>query len=265
MAKMRSPNYPAIGLSEAVNRVRALWSKEKRTPVDAAVAAEAIGYSGLSGPSRTALASMKKYGLVDSDDRTVRVSDRALQILHPANEELELTALQEAALGPELFRQLFESQRDASDIALKSYLINKLGFSEVGSRQLIKAFRDTIAFSKLDKPDSYPSAAMLAEDHTQAPVYDDDDGRLVKDLQRHPSSGRPESRNNERFTTHQTYSWPLSPGVTGEVRIIGDEPKPQHLRAIRSYLELAERLMKAEGPAESEPKSQLQLGEGGKT
>ncbi|HLX83151.1 MAG TPA: hypothetical protein VKR59_04605 [Terriglobales bacterium] len=258
MAKMRSPNYPAVGLSEAVNRVRALWSKEKRTPVDAAVAAEAIGYSGLSGPSRTALASMKKYGLVDSDDRTVRVSDRALQILHPASEEEELTALQMAALSPELFRQLFESQRDASDVALKSYLINKLGFSEVGARQLIKAFRDTMTFAKLDKPNSYPSQAMLAEDHTQAPVYDDDD-HMLKDFQR---NARPDARNNRQFTTHQTYSWPLSPGVTGEVRIIGDAPKPQHLRAIRSYLELAEKLMKTEEPAESE--KPLQLGEGGK-
>jgi hypothetical protein len=252
MAKMRSPNYPAIGLGEAVNRVRALWSKEKRTPVDAAVAAEAIGYSGLSGPSRTVLSSMKKYGLVDSDDRTVRVSDVALQIIHPANEDEELTALQGAALSPELFRQLFESHRDASDVALRSYLINKLGFSEVGARQLVKAFRDTLAFAKLDKPNSYPSQAMLAEDHTQATDYDDDDPTTPRYFQPQPAPSRIDTRNKQQPNTQQTYSWPLSPGVRGEVRIIGDEPKPQHLRAIRSYLELAEKLMVAEQPAKPE-------------
>src|ERR1700676_1385609 len=106
MSIQRSPNYPALGLRDAIQRVRALWNKEKRTAVPADVAAKAIGYNGLSGPSRTAIAAMKKYGLVDSDDNTVKVSELAVRILVPANMDQELEALREAALKPELFRQL---------------------------------------------------------------------------------------------------------------------------------------------------------------
>jgi hypothetical protein len=247
MAKMRSPNYPAVGLGECLQRVRSLWAKEKKTAVDAAVAAAAIGYSGLSGPSRTALSSMKKYGLVDSDDRTVRVSDLALKIIHPASEQEELTALQEAALSPELFRQLFETHRDASDAALWSYLINKLGFSVVGAKQLVKAFRDTMIVSKLDMSERFLSQAMLGEDQYEA---SDNEQFVLTSKTRTPReirSIRVGQEDKRQQIPHQTFSWPLSPGVTGEVRIIGDEPKAQHLRAICRYLQLAEQLMEGHG------------------
>jgi hypothetical protein len=244
MAKMRSPNYPAISLGVAVQRVRALWSKEKKTSVGAAVAAEAIGYSGLSGPSRTVLSSMKKYGLVDSDERNVCVSNVALRIIHPASEEEHLAALQEAALSPELFRQLFESHRDASDLALKSYLINKLEFSEVGAVQLVKAFRDTLTFAKLDKPNSYPSAAMEADDDEQSSAIERVNNITPVEFRRHTAPDGGEQRYISFKNTQQTFSWPLAPGVTGEVRILGDAPKPQYLEAIRGYLELAKQLLK---------------------
>lgn len=243
MAKMRSPNYPAMGLSDALQRVRALWAKEKRTPVSPAVAAEAIGYRGLSGPSRTALASMKKYGLVDNDDRSIRVSDLALSIMHPSDAETGLAAVQQAALNPELFRQMFEKLRDASDGALKSYLITKLEFSEVGARQLIRAYRDTLAVAKLDGPASYPSQAMAELDHSEIPYNEALDFLPVVHMAHRTLDHKMGSGDKQQKTTQQTYSWPLSPGVMGEVRIIGAEATLEHLEAIREYLAIAERMM----------------------
>jgi len=217
--------------------------------VGAEVAAKAIGYGGLNGPSRTSLASMKKYGLIDSDDKTVRVSDLALRILHPANEREAESAVREAALKPELFMDLFHTHRDASDGALRSHLITKLGFSEVGAGQLIKAFRDSMSVAGLDKPESFPSEALQALDNAQA--YDGHrvDYAPVVDSPRQPAPAFGEVRYLTDWNTPQTFSWPLAPGVTGEVRILGDAPKPQYLEAIRGYLELAKKLLKEDDGA----------------
>jgi hypothetical protein len=247
MAKMRSPNYPAVGLSESLERVRRLWTKEKRTRVDYAVAAEAIGYSGVSGPSRTMLASMKKYGLVDSDDKTVRVSDLALRILHPASDYEGLSALQEAALNPDLFRQAFESLKEGSDGALKSHLINRLGFSEVGSKQFIKAYRDTIVTAKLDQP--LDSAAMQAGDEAS----DSTSGngiyyQPITETSQQASARTAAQKDKHRIGNYQAFAWPLAAGVTGEVRIVGGEATPQLLRAIGRYIQLAADVLEGKEP-----------------
>ena len=156
MAKMRSPNYPSISLRESYQRVKQLWQKEKKTAVPADVAAKAIGYAGLSGPSRAALSALKKFGLVDSDDRTVRVSELALRMIHPASDTEEIKAFQQAAFKPELFQQIYTTMHEASDDALRSYLITKLDFSEAGAGQFIKTYRDTLEVARLGEPDSKP-------------------------------------------------------------------------------------------------------------
>jgi hypothetical protein len=245
MAKMRSPNYPAVGLSECLERVRRLWAMEKKTPVNYAVAAEAIGYGGLSGPSRTVLASMKKYGLVDSDDKTVRVSDLALRILHPAGEHEQLSALQEAALKPDLFRQLFDTMKDASNGALKSHLITKLSFSEVGARQLIKSYRDTIEISKLDQTLAYPDVEA-GQDPSDSTAGNGAYYQPITETSQQASARMLASKDKTTKPNSQAFAWPLAVGVTGEVRIVGGEATPQLLRAIGRYIELAADVLEAQ-------------------
>jgi hypothetical protein len=243
MAKMRSPNYPAVSLTEAIQRVRALWTKEKRTAVPADVAAKAIGYSGLSGPSRSTLGALKKYGLVDSDDRTVCVSDLALRILHPANEGEQLQATQQAALLPELFASLHGTYTQASDDALRSYLITKLDFSESGARQVIKTFRETIALAKLDTSEYSPSRNSVGEDRKR--VNQPIEYNMV--TSKHENAiGQPP--NDQQATTHlsldvkpaKTWRWPLSDEVDAEVKITGGEVRPEYFDALRQYLDIAQ-------------------------
>jgi hypothetical protein len=242
MAKMRSPNYPAVSLTEAIQRVRALWTKEKRTAVPADVAAKAIGYSGLSGPSRSTLGAMKKYGLVDSDDKTVCVSDLALRILHPANEGEQLQATQQAALLPELFASLHGSYAQASDDALRSYLITKLDFSESGARQVIKTFRETISLAKLDNSEYIPPRGGAMEDKSNMNQATDSSRFTSKQgaipgktplmdgvYPNVPPNAKPE----------KTWRWPLSDEVDAEVRITGGEVRPEYFDALRKYLDLA--------------------------
>jgi hypothetical protein len=183
---------------------------------------------------------MKKYGLVDSDDKTVRVSDLALRMLHPANEQENLKALQEAALKPELFAQLYSTRQDASDDAIRSFLITRLDFSEAGARQVIKAYRDTMELAQLDRPGTEP-LAQTAEDLMQT---EDNMQLSVK-----PAPGRvpstPEPTNiASNHQPSQTLSVPVGPDVFAEVRIRGGELRAEHLEALREYLSLAQRWAK---------------------
>jgi hypothetical protein len=43
----------------------------------------------------------------------------------------------------------------------------------------------------------------------------------------------------------QTYSWPLTQGVSAEVSIAGGNPQPEYFDSLRQYLALSERLVKS--------------------
>ena len=105
----RSPNYPALGLSEALEKVKAVFQKEHSTEVAPEVMVGHFGYGGLNGPARTTLSALKKYALISEGKTGLRVSDLAMKILHPENEDERQAALREAAMRPELFRQLAEN------------------------------------------------------------------------------------------------------------------------------------------------------------
>src|SRR2546422_815009 len=123
MAKMRSPNYPATGLGEAIDLAGQVWKKEQRTSVPPEVIAAAWGYRGLSGQPRIKMAALKKYGLLEQTKDGWRLSERALQILHHPQDSPEYReAVQAAAKGPELFQELYASHGKASDDALRAYL-----------------------------------------------------------------------------------------------------------------------------------------------
>ena len=152
MAKQRSPNYPAIGLREALETAQAIYDKEKKTQVSGEVMAKAMGYTSLSGPARVKISALKKYGLLEGDERKgIRISDLAMRMLFAPNGVEQLGPLREAALRPELFKLLYTNFRDGSDEAMRAHLITKLDFSPLGAKQVIAAFRDTYSFAGLDR------------------------------------------------------------------------------------------------------------------
>jgi hypothetical protein len=52
--------------------------------------------------------------------------------------------------------------------------------------------------------------------------------------------GIPPPHQGQGQTVLRVFSWPLSKGVTAEVRLSGGEIRPSHLEMLRKYLELAE-------------------------
>lgn len=238
MATMRSPNYPSDGLGEVLQMARRLWDKENRTAVSAEVAVKAMGYQTLNGTSRMRLSSVKKYGLIeDVPNDGVRISELGMRLLHhqPETDEYQ-EAIREAALRPELFKELYETHSKGSDDAIRSYLVLKRAFSESGARQAIETFRGTLLVAKLDGSGYTPPV------HEQKPMREASPSPTL-------SGAIPPSRNPIVPTLHspipgsKAYSWALSGDVKASLNIDG-EPEAEDLELLRDYVEITIKALK---------------------
>jgi hypothetical protein len=227
MAKMRSPNYPAIGLPDAVNEIQKIWEKEKKTAVSVDVLGAAMGYTSLSGPVRTKVAALRKYGLLDQNNGRYSLSELAVKILHGQPEERS-QALAIAAQRPELFRELYSSHAEASDAALKSELVVHREFSEAGAKQFIKAFRDTLSIA---------SPSEVAYNPSQ-----DVDDREDMEIISNPQDQR-RSSALAQVTVQQAnaWTWTLSipRSVRAELRIAGNVTR-EDVKRLKQQIEFLE-------------------------
>ena len=84
MARIRSPNYPALSLPDAIERVRDVHKLQQTTPEPRAVVIRHMGYNSVNGRALKALSALLKYGLLEEAGKDgLRVSGRALSILFP--------------------------------------------------------------------------------------------------------------------------------------------------------------------------------------
>jgi hypothetical protein len=142
--RIRSPNYPALSLPDAIDKVTALYRAQHTHPAPREVVARGIGYNSLNGASASAISALQKYGLLERTGDEIRVSERALRILHPHPPEERGAAIREAAQEPPLFAELNERfpGRMPSDDLLRNYLIRN-GFAPSAVTSVITAYRET--------------------------------------------------------------------------------------------------------------------------
>lgn len=145
MARARSPEYPAVSLKEAIDRVKMVYDKDYQNPLAKAVIAEHMGYKSLSGASLPMISALTKYGLLEGRGADTRVSDLAVTIIaHPVGTPERMEALKAAASMPELFAELDTKFQNgnASDQAIRSYLLTSK-FIPGAADAAIRAYRDT--------------------------------------------------------------------------------------------------------------------------
>ncbi len=145
----RSPNYPAIGLEEAIKKTKAIYEQEHDNPTDKAVMAKHLGYNGLNGASLTTISALTKYGLLEAvGPKQLKVSafGRDLIWLEKGNPE-RVKLLKEAAFAPSLFSDLRDAfpEKLPSDQSLRHHLIRK-EFNPNAVDSAIRAYRDTLEF-----------------------------------------------------------------------------------------------------------------------
>lgn len=149
MDRQRSPSYPSLSLEQAIDLVGKLHKANRTSVVSRETAALDMGYAGLTGRSLTVLGSLAQYGLIEKAGKgDIKVTRRAVEILHPIEDVHRAEAIAEAAHSPALFRILHERFPEGvpSENALRSFLIQH-GFNDVALGPAISAFKETNAFA----------------------------------------------------------------------------------------------------------------------
>jgi hypothetical protein len=162
--RIRSPNYPALSLPDALEKVATLYRNQHTHAAPREVAVKSMGYNSLNGASATAISALNKYGLLERLGDEVKISERALRIMHPNSAAERRDALQEAASGPALFAELKERfpGRLPNEEVLKNYLIRK-NFAPAATSAVLLAYRKTIEFVEADGS-GYDSRSEPAEE-----------------------------------------------------------------------------------------------------
>lgn len=153
MARAQSPGYPNMSLPKAIATVQKIFAADRRNPIDREVAAKHIGYSGLSGASDKSLASLAHFGLTEKTGKgEVRVSQLAVDIIHPDKPSDRTKALYEAGFKPQIFKDLRDrfSGGHVSEDALKSYLIRE-NFLDRAIAPVTQAYLETCRFLEQEK------------------------------------------------------------------------------------------------------------------
>lgn len=165
MIKERSPRFPSDSLPDAVQRTEALYASAGRSPVTSEIAAQAIGYSGLSGASRSTLAAMAYYGLLQREGDNHRVSDLGLRLVRPIHAFDKLEAARIASARPPVFSQIAKEHDACSESVLASILLHK-GFTDEGARRAARVYKENVRFLETlrgNVPAEDSAASLLSE------------------------------------------------------------------------------------------------------
>lgn len=166
--RIRSPNYPSLSLPAALEKVALLYKNQHTHGAPREVVAKGMGYNSLNGASATAISALHKYGLLERIGDDIKISERALRILHPHSSDEKMAAIREAASQPELFAELaerFPGQTPSEDL-LRNYLIRK-GFAPNAVTGVILAYRETVELvGRFGGPYDSPSTAVIATEVT---------------------------------------------------------------------------------------------------
>jgi hypothetical protein len=193
--RTRSPKYPNFPLGAAVRQIGKIHAADRRNVIERMNAAKHMGYSGLSGPAEKAIGTLVQYGLLELVGKgQVRVSQLAVDILHPVNDAERKAALAKAAFKPEIFKALSEQFPDGvSEASLQSYLVRQ-NFMDRAITPLSKAYAETSAFLEQSGANDSHRHSVRGASESDLPDDDSEDdvvygGARVGDLIQWESGG----------------------------------------------------------------------------
>jgi hypothetical protein len=174
--RQRSPNYPAVGLREAVERVRKLYETDGKAGAPPEIAAKHIGYSSAHGHAMSVLAALKKFGLVGEVGGRLAPTQAALEIINlPDSDARRRKALKESALSPALYKELAENHRTTglpAPDSLEAELVTYKGFNPKAVGGLVKDFMDTLDFAGIIVGEAVESEKSMDEGAAKPKIGD---------------------------------------------------------------------------------------------
>lgn len=181
MSRVRSPKYPNFSLEDAIKHAGAVYEADRNYPVTREDVAKHMGYGGLSGAADKSIATMMQYGLLERISKgEVRVSQLAVDILHPESQEQKKTALREAAFNPPLFRAIKERfpEREPSEQTLRSWLLREQ-FNDRAINPVIRSYVQTCSYlrqenaaeARLNESERHPEPGVGDEPESSGAQY----------------------------------------------------------------------------------------------
>lgn len=187
MARVRSPNYPALSLPEAIKQVMVIHAAEQHLAAPKEVVAKHLGYAGLHGTAGRTISAIENYGLLEevSGDK-VKVSSLAMSILYPSAPEEKQKAINEAAFKHPLFaaiRDEWEGSRP-SEPNVRVYLIRRK-FAADALDRVIQVYRDTMDLVTAESggytaPGHEPTGRQDRETHKMQPSQHQTPGHIPR-------------------------------------------------------------------------------------
>jgi hypothetical protein len=175
MAKVRSPNYPTVNLSAALELIRPAFKADNRNKMSRAVLAKHMGHKTLNGQALTKLGAVRAYGLIEGSSDELRLSDDAVFVLASPDKMNGgyRDALERLALKPQLFQDI-KKQFPAtlpSEHNLSFWLVQQ-HFTEEAAGKAAKSFLATMRLVSGGTEDYNPSPGEEEPMTTQSPAME---------------------------------------------------------------------------------------------
>jgi hypothetical protein len=154
----RSPNYPYLGLGAAIELTKILLDAAKASEIRVTDIAEPWGLSPKSGSLARYASAVAQFGLVTASGsgakRRIRVSPIGRRIIEDSRPGVRESLCQEAALKPNIIRELFKgSDRITAwghdrpiDNMAESALMFDLSFTPDAAKRFLGVYDETIKF-----------------------------------------------------------------------------------------------------------------------
>lgn len=238
----RSPNYPAVGLNDAVDRLQKLYAKNGRAGAPAEIAAVHIGFGKAHGQAMSVLSALKKFGLVSEVNGRIAPTQRGLEIVNlTAGDPRRAKALHDAVLEPPIYRELIEQHRDTgwpSDEALSSELVTYKGFNPNAAPSFVADLKASLEYSGLSSSiplESEEAADMHTTEHREPKTLG---AELVKEMERTGSIGKALSSVGDKLSgaplLSQTLVISIPRDFKVDIGVRGDQLKKEDLTKIKS-------------------------------
>lgn len=152
----RSPSFPFIPLSEAIDRLKELESKFGRHPAPAAKVGLAWGVKDDGSQGAQIVAALKAFGLVDYEgsaaERKALISELGRNYLRAQQESVKKKLLQEVATKPTQlakFWGIWGRKRPPDPVCL-DVLVLESAFTENAAKKFLKVYDQTLEFANLN-------------------------------------------------------------------------------------------------------------------
>ena len=239
----RSPNYPAVGLNDAVDRLQKLYAKDGRAGAPAEIAAVHIGFGKAHGQAMSVLSALKKFGLVSEVNGRIAPTQRGLEIVNlTAGDPRRAKALRDAVMEPPIYRELIEQHRETgwpSDEALSSELVTYKGFNPNAAPSFVADLKSSLEYAGLSSSIPLESEERATDmqtiEHREPKTLG---AEFVKEIERTGSVGKALSNIGEKWSggplLSQTLVISIPRDFKVDIGVRGDELKKEDLNKIKS-------------------------------